>query len=70
MASDAHNGNSRPFGLYGAYQLIDKHLGEETADCFRKNAQNIVSNIPIEKRLVERSGKKRHNFFGLFSRKD
>ncbi|QWU18516.1 protein tyrosine phosphatase [Paenibacillus sophorae] len=70
LASDAHNGDSRPFGLYRAYQMIDKQLGGEIAGYFRKNAQNIVSNIPIEQRIVESSGKKRHNFFGLFRKKD
>ncbi|MFD1772542.1 tyrosine-protein phosphatase [Paenibacillus rhizophilus] len=69
VASDAHDGGTRSFSLSQAYQVIDKLLGGETSDYFRKNAQNIVGNSPIDQRIVENEGKKRHNLFGLFFRK-
>lgn len=69
VASDAHNGGSRSFGLSEAYQVTDRLLGEEISDYFRKNSQKIVGNLPIDQRIVESTGKKRHKFFGLFFRK-
>ncbi|WP_311519440.1 tyrosine-protein phosphatase [Paenibacillus albidus] len=69
IASDAHDCAHRPFGLSEAHAFLDKELGAEANDYFRRNAQHIVANSAIIPGDYTRVHTKRHKIFGFFSRK-
>jgi protein-tyrosine phosphatase len=69
IASDAHDSSNRPFGLSEAYEVVKKHLGNETFDFFLHNARRIVANEEIIRVNPVQSNSKLHRLFGFFSRK-
>ncbi|MEK3683090.1 tyrosine-protein phosphatase [Paenibacillus sp. FSL R10-2736] len=69
IASDAHDSSNRPFGLSEAYEVVKKHLGNETFDFFLHNARRIAANEEIIRVNPVQSNSKLHRLFGFFSRK-
>ncbi|UVI27911.1 tyrosine-protein phosphatase [Paenibacillus spongiae] len=48
IASDSHNGTTRPFELRSAYEVAETKLGQDTIAYYERNARAVIHNLEVQ----------------------